>query len=471
MTRQVPRLLIAGTASGVGKTTVMAALTVALKRRGLRVATFKCGPDYLDPTYHVRASGHPCHNLDGWMMGREAVIATFLRATLDADIALIEGVMGFYDGASPTGDAGSAAEIAKWLGAPVALVVDGSGMARSIAAVVKGFEVFDPAVSLRGVFASRLGSRSHGELLRKASHAYLANQTFLGGMPEDPSLAFASRHLGLQSARHGGVGTDVLGRLGDVAQEWFDLEAVLRLANEALPLDEAQDALAIQVTPRSGEKPRIGIALDLAFDFYYEDNLRRLEALGAELVYFSPLEDERLPAVDALYFGGGYPELHASRLGDNGTMKDDIRAFAASGGPIYAECGGLIYLSQDLTLLDGQQYPMVGLLPGSVTMGDRLKALGYVEVETQVPTILGSAGTRFRGHQFRYSDLTVPAGDTALAYAVRRRRDQQTFHEGYVNGSVLGSYVHAHWASNPAVPAAFVKKAAERVSLRRLSHE
>jgi cobyrinic acid a,c-diamide synthase len=174
--------------------------------------------------------------------------------------------------------------------------------------------------------------------------------------------------------------------------------------------------------------------------------------------------------VDALYFGGGYPELHAARLGDNRPMKEAIRTFAASGGPIYAECGGLIYLAQDLTLRDSQTYPMVGLLPGSVTMGEKLKALGYVEVETQVPTILGGAGTRFRGHQFRYSDLTVSPEEAKLSYVVRRRRDQQTFHEGYVNGSVLGSYVHAHWASNPAVPAAFVKKAATFAATARDRH-
>ena len=460
MMHKMPRMLIAGTASGVGKTTVMTSLAVALRRRGLRVATFKCGPDYLDPTYHAKASGRPCHNLDGWMMGREAVLSTFLRASANADVALIEGVMGFYDGASPTSDAGSAAEIAKWLEAPVTLVVDSSGMARSIAAVVKGFAVFDPEVRLKGVVTSRLGSRSHGDLLRKSCAVYLLEQVYLGGMPEDRSLAFASRHLGLNSARHGGLPDDVLERLGDMAEQWLDLDAILGLAQEApdlaLPPLVGEPASSVSVP----YKPRIGIALDQAFDFYYEDNLRRLEAAGAELVLFSPLGDTDLPQIDALYLGGGYPELHAERLADNRGMKEAIARFASRGGPIYAECGGLIYLTEELQLLDGRSYPMVGLLPGKVTMGEKLKALGYVEVETQAPTPLGGAGTRFRGHQFRYSDLAVERQQTSLVYSVRRRRDQQTFTEGFVQGNVLGSYVHAHWASNPSIPPNFVKKAA-----------
>lgn len=469
----MPRILIAGTASGVGKTTVMTSLTLALRKRGLRVATFKCGPDYLDPTYHAKASGRPCHNLDGWMMGREAVLSTFLRGSRDADIALIEGVMGFYDGASPTSDAGSAAEIAKWLAAPVALVVDSSGMARSIAAVVKGFAAFDPAVQLAGVVASRLGSRSHGELLRKACDVYLPEQRFLGGLPADTSVAFAARHLGLNSARHGGLSEDLLERLADLAATWLDVDALLQMASQAPDLSIADELEPPRRKEEESLRPRIGIALDPAFDFYYEDNLRRLESAGADLVFFSPLTDAALPPVDAVYLGGGYPELHAERLAENRAMKESLLQFAALGGPIYAECGGLIYLAQDLTLLDGRTYPMMGLLPGRVTMGDKLKALGYVEVETQTPTLLGGAGTRFRGHQFRYSDLLVEQDPAAWAYSVRRRRDQQTFLEGFTGGkgNVLGSYVHAHWASNPAIPHHFVHCAAAYAARSGRTHD
>lgn len=446
----IPRLVIAGISSNVGKTTVMVGLVRALRARGLKVGVFKCGPDYLDPTYHVRAAGAPCHNLDGWMMGREAVLSTFAHASQGADIAVIEGVMGLFDGASPTSGEGSTAEIAKWLQAPVLLVCDAGGMARSIAALAKGFSTFDPDLQISGLICNRLGSRGHLDLLRKATEG---KPPVLGGLPKEAALAFADRHLGLHSADRATVPEDVFVAWGDRVSEWCDVDAIVALAQSAPALPEIPAAARIV---GEGARCRIGLAFDEAFHFYYDDNLRRLERLGAELVRFSPIHDVRLPDVDGLYFGGGYPEVHAEDLSRNLSMLKDVRSFAESQGPIYGECGGLMYLSNGIRTLDGTLHPMVGLIPGEAEMKDRLQALGYVEVETTDETMLGPAGLKFRGHQFRYSDFRLPA-EVECTYHVRRRRGGEVFHEGYRQGHTLASYVHAHWASNPTLAQGFVR--------------
>ena len=448
-----PRVVVAGTSSGAGKTTVTVGLCRALRARGLRVALFKCGPDYLDPTYHRRAAGAPSHNLDGWMMGREAVRATFLRASHGADIALIEGVMGLFDGASPTGDEGSTAEIAKWLDAPVLLVADVGGMARSLAALVAGFAGFDRDLRVAGVICNRIGSRGHLDLLRCAQSA----PPIVGGLPSEPELAFPERHLGLLTAHEDAVAESLFAAWGARAAEWLDLDAILQLSQAPLL---ARPAFS-RGREREPDRCRIALALDDAFHFYYEDNLRRLESLGAELVPFSPTHDAHLPAADGLYLGGGYPELHAEALAANTEMRAAVATFARSGRPIYAECGGLMYLTRAIRTRDGRAHAMVGLFPCEAVMSDRLEALGYVEVALEADTPVGPAGTRFRGHQFRYSRLSEPADAIALGYSVRRPRGQEAFREGYRSGdNVLASYVHAHWASNPRVAEAFVASCA-----------
>ena len=459
----VARLVIAGTASGVGKTTVTVGLIRALRARGLRVAVFKCGPDYLDPTYHARAADAVCHNLDGWMMGRAAVAQSFARASQGADVALIEGVMGLYDGVSPTGDEGSTAELARWLAAPVVLVCDASGMARSLAALARGFTAFDPALDVAGVICNRVGSRGHLDLLRKAT---AGDPRVLGGLPKEPALAFPERHLGLRTADRAAVPDAQLAAWGERAEEWLELDALLAAARRAGPIPEVEPA-----APPAAPRCRIGIALDAAFHFYYDDNLRRLEQLGAELVWFSPIADAALPAIDGLYLGGGYPEVHAEALAANCAMRAAIAAFAADDGPIYAECGGLMYLARELQTLDGRRHPMVGVIPGRVEMQPKLAALGYVEVETQAPTVLGGAGLRFRGHQFRYSELRLdeagPGPGVEHAYTLRRRRGGEAHPEGYQVGATLASYVHAHWASNPLAARGLVAACAARAEGRR----
>jgi len=447
----IPRVVIAATGSGVGKTTATIALIGALRARGLRVAPFKCGPDYLDPTYHRRAAGVESHNLDSWMMGREAVLATFERASRDADIAVIEGMMGLFDSATPTGDEGSTAQTAKWLEAPVLLVADTSGMARSIAAIAAGYAHFDRGVKVAGVICNRVGSRGHLDILRQASEEVRV----VGGLPVDAELAFPERYLGLRFADDDSMPQRVFESWSQIAAEWLDIDAIIAIARSAPELE--------RIARRNAEGPRscrIGIAWDDAFHFYYEDNLRRLEAAGAEIVRFSPAADPHLPEVDGLYFGGGYPEVLARELSGNHRMIDAVCAFAESSRPIYAECGGLMYLADAIRTLDGNTWPMAGLIPGVAVMSPRLHALGYVEVETRAPSILGPSGTRFRGHQFRYSILDADGAETLPHLYTVRPKWGPAFAEGYAREDLVASYVHAHWASNPRVPEAFVRACA-----------
>jgi len=451
---KIPRVVIAATGSGVGKTTATVALMGAMRARGLKVAAFKCGPDYLDPTYHERAAGVRSHNLDGWMMGRDAVLATFARASAGADIAVIEGMMGLFDSATPTGDEGSTAQIAKWLDAPVILVTDASGVARTIAAVAAGFARFDPAVRVAGLICNRVGSRGHLDLLRASE----PEVPIVGGFPVKPELAFPERHLGLLMADESNVPQSRIDGWSKLAAEWLALDVILEVARYAPALNTGRAYDAIEIHPASAPRCRIGIAYDDAFHFYYEDNLNRLRSIGAELVYFSPLGDREPPEVDGLYFGGGYPEAFARELSSNAAMLAAIRSLALRGGVIYAECGGLMYLADGIRTIDGAQWPMAALIPGVAVMSDRLQALGYVEVETRADSILGPARTRFRGHQFRHSTLegTESGNQIDRIYDVTPRWGGKPFAEGYRVGNVLASYVHAHWASNPAVAEALM---------------
>jgi cobyrinic acid a,c-diamide synthase len=439
-----PRLLIGGVSSGVGKTTFTLGLCRALMRRGYRVRVFKCGPDYLDPTYHRAASGQPVHNLDSWLMPASALESTFVRHA--GDISLIEGVMGLFDGASPTGLMGSSAEVAQQLGAPILLVCDASGMARSVAALAHGFSSFEAGVTLGGVICNHVGSPGHLELLRRAC----GSTPVLGGMLENGAPRFPERHLGLHSAHELELEPSIEAWANEVERH-CDIEALISLARSA-PALPGLEALP----PATRARCRIAVARDDAFHFYYDANLHLLERAGAELVSFSPMRDVALTGVDGVYIGGGYPEAHAPQLAANASMLHSLRELARQGAPFYAECGGLMYLAQAIVTRDGTSHPMLGLIEGTASMMDRLQALGYVDVETRIETCLGPAGTRFRGHQFRYSRFA--ATDSPTAYGMRVLRTGLEAPEGYATQNVLASYVHAHWASNPAIPEAFVAR-------------
>jgi cobyrinic acid a,c-diamide synthase len=355
---------------------------------------------------------------------------------------VIEGVMGLFDGVEPTSDIGSTAEIAKWLGAPVLLVIDASGMSRSVAAMAGGFAAFDPELRLAGVICNRVGSKGHLELLKEAC----SEVPVVGGLPRDPVNTFPERHLGLRTADEASLPEMLFDAWADHISEWCDVEAVLRIARSASDVSLTQS----QTGPRRTISCRIGIARDEAFHFYYEENLRLLERAGAELVAFSPIKDAHLPEVDGLYLGGGYPELHAQVLVDNKLLRREIHDFCEAGRPVYAECGGLMYLCGGIVQSDGSRYPMVGWFDADAIMSSRLQALGYVTAVTQRSTLLGPAGLSFRGHQFRYSTLEWKSS-AENAYALTRRRGGQRTEEGYSRGNVLASYVHAHWASNPEI--------------------
>lgn len=444
----IPRILIAGTQSGVGKTSLTLGIVLLLRRRGFRVQTFKVGPDYLDPTYLALASGRPCYNLDGWMTGRDYIESLFSRAAADADIAVIEGVMGLFDGADPVSAEGSTAQIAYWLGAPVLLVVRAHGMARSLAAVVRGFSCFDSNVRVAGVIANDCGSDRHGAWLRESlavsSSARLFGAVMRGGIPE-----LASRHLGLMSARPSLAASKLLNQLADALVPVLDVEGILSAASAF-----SQREGIVQRPAISARRSRLGIARDDAFHFYYPDNLEALEAAGCELVDFSPLSDRSLPEnLDGLYFGGGYPEEYSAGLSANLSMLNDVRRFP---GLIYAECGGLMYLAEGIEALDGTVCPQVGLLPGRVRMGKRRKALGYVEVTLAEPTLWGRRGEVLRGHEYHYSEWVRPP-DWQTAYRVKQRRSEEIVLEGFQRGSILASYVHLHFASRPDAVSEFVR--------------
>ncbi len=433
----------------MGKTSVSLALVAALKKRGLRVRTFKVGPDYLDPTYLALASGIPCYNLDGWMMGKDYVRSLFARATLDADIAVIEGVMGLFDGADTHTLSGSTAEVAIWLKAPVLLVVNVHGLARSLAAIVEGYAEFDPNLTVSGVIANHTGSERHGTLL--AECLSIANLPRLcGAVPRSAFPELPGRHLGLVTADSGILDSGVLESLAAAAEQHLSLDEITAMAKQAPALGEETVSENQSPVP---ERVRIGLAFDKAFHFYYPDNLDILEAKGCRLVRFSPVGDTELPPVlDGLYIGGGYPEEYAEQLSLNASMLDSVRRFAKSGKPIYAECGGLMYLSQGIRTLDGKLREMAGILPARTNMLERLKSLGYVEITLSRDSLFGKKGFRLRGHEFHYSELMedpTAGGAWVTVYETERRHSDAVVPEGFQFGNVLASYVHTHFASLP----------------------
>ncbi|QLA14905.1 cobyrinate a,c-diamide synthase [Desulfolutivibrio sulfoxidireducens] len=444
----VPGLVVASTGSGRGKTSVAVGLMAALSRRGLRVQAFKAGPDFLDPAHHARATGRDSHNLDTWMLSETAVRDVLARYAVHADVAVVEGAMGLYDGFSGRDETGSTAHLAKLLGLPVLLVVDARGMGRSVAALVKGFAAFDPGLCLRGVVFNQVGGEGHREILGEAM-ASLPEVPVLGMIPRDPGFTLPSRHLGLVDPAEVADADAWITALAGGVESGLDLDRLL----DALP----RRVLVEPVPKRPPEvRVRLGVARDAAFRFYYEENLRLVRQAGAEIVPFSPLSDPDLPAgLDGLYLGGGYPELHAAGLAANATMRRAVAAFADSGRPVYAECGGFMYLMDSLADASGQRFPMAGVFPFAAAMGPRFAALGYREVHTTAPTLLGPAGTVLRGHEFHYSRRVGEPAGIAAVYALSGRKGPLPGPEGFHLGNVLGSYVHLHFGSNPDAAGAF----------------
>lgn len=436
-------VVVAGTASGVGKTTVATGVIAALSRRGLTVAPFKVGPDYIDPGYHQAAAGRVSRNLDTWLGSPESVRANFAKGAAGADISIVEGVMGLFDGRAGAGDGGSTAEAARLLQGVVVLVVDCARMSRSLAALLFGFRSFDPGLDIAGVILNNVGSDRHRLMLADA--AAEAGVPVLGVIQRQPGLALDERHLGLVPAQEGDRGA-VLDALAEAVEAGVDLDRIMALATPT-PMDrDGAGQLA------AGAPVKLAVARDEAFSFYYADGLEALEAAGAAITCFSPLRDAGLPDCDGVYIGGGFPEMFADGLEANEGMRRALAAAAVDGLPIYAECGGLVYLCGAVEV-DGGERRMAGVLPLAARMTGRRQALGYVEATARQDSILFRAGDKARGHEFHWS--AVAWREAELAYDCVSSRQDGVRMEGYCSGNILASYVHINFAGNPAAALRF----------------
>ena len=450
MTTNRNALIIAGTHSGCGKTTVTLGIMAALKQRGMKIQPFKCGPDFIDPSLHLLMTDQVSRNLNVRMCGSDYVRRLFhVHAPLAGNppnfaISAIEGVMGLFDGGQ-----GSAATLARLLNLPVLLVVDVRSAAESVAAVVKGFETLDPQIQVAGVILNRVGSERHVQMISDAVSKH-CRAKIIGALPRDNKVALPSRHLGLH------MGTEVelnRQRLIELMEEHLDLDLLLEIAQRIEPETTLQEETELLPASSGAAKVRLGVARDEAFCFYYQDNFDMLEKEGAELVFFSPLHDVGLPdGLDGLYLGGGYPELHAETLTNNASMRSEIQAFSRSGKPVYAECGGFMYLTEAIVTAKEKQYPMVGVYPVVSRMQQGLRRLGYRKVQMQTTTILGTAGSHCYGHEFHYSTIGKMPDEIKRGYVLDDGRA-----EGYLRDNTLAGYVHLHWGRTPEAARYFVQ--------------
>jgi len=443
---RTPRIVVAGTHSGAGKTTIASGLMAALVNRGLRVAPFKVGPDFIDPSYHALATGRPGRNLDAFLSGPDLIGPLFAHGARRADVAIVEGVMGLFDGKSGGGELASTAHVAKLLDAPVVLVVDARAMARSAAAMVHGYATFDSELNVAGVVLNRVGSATHEKMLREALAPL--GIPVLGVLRRDDAISTPDRHLGLvPAAERRREARESIDALGTVVARSLDLDAVMRLASSAGSL------CAEPWNPEAPEEERtpgvrVAVAAGPSFSFLYEENVELMEGAGAEVIPFDPTSDEELPdGTDALYLGGGFPETYADALSANEPMKESVARFAGEGRPVVAECGGLLYLAREL---DGK--PMCGVLDVAARMTDRL-TLGYREARATHDSPLAEENASVRGHEFHYSAVEPGAGQSP-AWDLAGRGV-----EGFVAGGVHASYLHTHWAAVPELPRRLLRTA------------
>jgi cobyrinic acid a,c-diamide synthase len=449
-------MIIAAPQSGSGKTTVTLALMECLKRRGLTIAPFKVGPDFIDPGYHRLVCGVPSINLDPWMCSPEFVLETFIRNSAGKDVAIVEGVMGLFDGISGVSDQGSTAHVAKIVGSPVILVVDARSQARSAAALVQGFARFDPRVRIAGVIFNNVGSEQHARILREAVESLELEIPVVGCIPRDSLLDIPSRHLGLVTAEENPLSQDFRDHLATVVRDSIDLALLWAVCKPPVP---ELAPLDLRPTASPPARVRIGVARDAAFCFAYSDNLRLLRLAGAEVVPFSPLSDAGLPEeLDGLYLPGGYPELFAETLAANRTMVAAVGDAVAAGMPVYAECGGFIYLTRGVhSVGDGHSFhEFVGVFPVKTTMLPRRRALGYREVEFLEDSIIARRGETARGHEFHYSEMEPMPESVERIYRVKKSGHDLGL-EGFRQNNCLASYLHLHFGSSPVLAETFVE--------------
>lgn len=439
----LPRIIIAGTHSGVGKTTLTLGIISALRKKGVSVQAFKTGPDYIDPTYHSEASGKICVNLDSWLLSKDAVIELFRRRAEDVDLSVIEGVMGLYDGLKDT-EVGSTAHLAKILNSPVILILDAGSLSRSAAAIAMGYKEFDRKIDIAGIILNNIASVNHYNYIKSAIESE-TEIPVVGCLPRDPELKLSERHLGLIPLEEKRLSSGFYKKLSKRVEDHIDLTRILKIGRQARPLPYP----GVMIFKKGPQKSRVTIAVakDEAFNFYYQDNLEILNHLGADIVTFSPLRDGELPkGVDGLYIGGGFPELFASDLSKNNSLKRSIRRKAEYGLPVYAECGGLMYLVESLMDFKKRKFSMAGIFKCSVRMGDRLRRMGYVNLEVIRDNILGKKGQRNRAHLFHWSRLTNIPKSASFAYKIVK--DRNIIYDGLIKKNVLAGYAHLHFASN-----------------------
>ncbi|MDD6305936.1 MAG: cobyrinate a,c-diamide synthase [Clostridiales bacterium] len=453
---QYPRILIGAAKSGSGKTLITCAMLLALCDRGRKPAAFKCGPDYIDPMFHRKVLGVPSKNMDTFFTGetvtRELFLETFREAENPCDVSVVEGVMGLYDGLGGIREEGSAYHLAKVTKTPVILVLDAGGMGKSILAVIAGFLSYDTEHLIKGVILNRT-SKTFFETIRPEIEREFSIAA-LGYFPKQDNLIFESRHLGLKLP---GEIADIREKItcsAEVLKETVDMDALLAIAEAAEPLESLRNLTETDYH-RETERVKIAVAYDEAFCFYYEDNLRLLEKLGAEIVYFSPVHDRKLPeGISALLLGGGYPELYAKRLAENETMKRDIREKIRDGMPTIAECGGFMYLHETLKDKEGRKFPMTGVIPGVCSYRGKLVRFGYVELAEKEENFLPS-GENIKGHEFHYFDSTAN-GDGCLA---RKPVSGKQWDCVWDKESCWFGFPHLYYYSNPSYAMRFLKKA------------
>ncbi|PWW03265.1 hydrogenobyrinic acid a,c-diamide synthase (glutamine-hydrolysing) /cobyrinate a,c-diamide synthase [Paenibacillus cellulosilyticus] len=444
MTRSI---VIAGPGSGEGKTTVAIGLMAAYRSLGYVVQGFKCGPDYIDPTYHTAVTGRPSRNVDSWMCAPAAARELFERGAQGADIAIVEGVMGMFDGKEPLSNEGSTAAIAKLIGCPVLLVIDCSGMARSAAAIVQGFQSFDPEVRIAGVVANKVGSRKHFEMIQKAVEQ-MCGIPVVGFLEQGAELVLPERHLGLVPSIERGELTPFFELLSERVRSGFALD---RLLDAMGTISSSTDESSLFIGNPSPPKVKIAVARDEAFSFYYPDNLELLTHYGAEIVPFSPLHGEPVPEdADGLYLGGGFPEEFAETLSQQTEALESIRLAVRRGLPTLAECGGFMVLTEEIVTRSGAGYPMAGIIPGRVRMQGKLAAFGYREITGVPVNFLIGSGEQARGHEFHYSVYEPEGHDEQplpYAYITKGMYGQAT--EGFAIGNLAAGYTHIHFGSAP----------------------
>ena len=456
---KIPRIVLAGDRSSAGKTTISVGIMALLREKGRVVQPYKVGLDYIDPSYHSMITGRQGENLDGYLMPDRAVIEAFAHSAEGADIAVIEGVRGLYEGLESLSDVGSTAQIAKTLKAPVVLIVDAQSITRSTAAIVKGYREFDRGVNLRGVILNKIGSERHAEKARMAIEKYTRVEV-LGAIPRTNAMKLTMRHLGLIPAREGASRVDGFGakleKIEETIRDHLDVDRIAAIAAEAPPIKKIRPGVFV----RGGDAGvKIGVALDEAFNFYYKDNLDLLALKGAEIVYFSPVHDRRLPEVDGLVIGGGYPEIFAAELAANGDMRRSVKEMSAQGMPIYAECGGLMYLMEALETEDGRRHEMAGVFEGAAAM-EHVRTIGYVAGRFAADTPIGQEGALFRGHEFHHSLITGLPPNARYAYRLDRGTGISRGLDGLLKDNTLASYTHLHAASYLPFAGKFVESCA-----------